>query len=90
MIQTGSIGNKFEFICVAGERCKQLQHGARARIETAALKPATVAMQEVLAGVIEYSYGPFPTEYQPEAEVGEVTTEAFPMESAALETGEQG
>lgn len=89
MIQSGTIGNKFEFISVAGERCKQLQRGARPRIETNAYKAVTIAMQEVLAGVIEYSYGPFPTEYQPEAEVGEVTTEAYSMETAALETGEQ-
>jgi DNA-directed RNA polymerase subunit K/omega len=81
MIQTGTIGNKFEFISVAGERCKQLQRGARPRIETNAYKAVTIAMQEVLAGVIEYSYGPFPTEYQPESEVGEVTTEAYSMET---------
>lgn len=77
MIDTGSIGNKFEFITVAAERCKQLQRGARPRIETAAIKPATIAQQEVLTGVVEYSYGPFPDELQAEVEVGELTTETY-------------
>lgn len=77
MIDTGSVGNKFEFVTVAAERCKQLQRGARPRIDTDATKPVTVAQQEVLTGVIEYSYGPFPEELQAEAEVGELTTETY-------------
>jgi len=89
MIPTENIGNKFEFISVAGERCKQLQRGARPRIETAAHKPVTVAMQEVLSGVIPYSYGPFPEEYAVE-EVAEVTTEAYPADGAGMENREPG
>jgi DNA-directed RNA polymerase omega subunit len=77
MNPVGSVGNKFEFITVAAERCKQLQRGARRRIETSALKPTTIAQSEVLAGVIDYNYGPFPEEAQGEPEVGEVTTEAY-------------
>ena len=77
MIDTGAIGNKFEFVTVAAERCKQLQRGARPRIDTDASKPVTIAQQEVLTGVIEYSYGPFPEELQAEAEVGELTTETY-------------
>jgi len=77
MIDTGAIGNKFEFVTVAAERCKQLQRGARPRIETDANKPVTIAQQEVLMGVIEYSYGPFPEDLQSEAEVGELTTETY-------------
>ena len=89
MIPTENIGNKFEFISVAGERCKQLQRGARPRIETAAHKPVTVAMQEVISGVIPYSYGPFPEEYAVE-EVAEVTTEAYPADGAGMENREPG
>ncbi|OLD64961.1 MAG: hypothetical protein AUI47_03445 [Acidobacteria bacterium 13_1_40CM_2_68_5] len=89
MIPTENIGNKFEFISVAGERCKQLQRGARPRIETAAIKPVTVAMQEVLSGVIPYSYGPFPEEYAVE-EVAEVTTEAYPADGAGMDNREPG
>ncbi len=77
MFDTGSIVNKFEFITVAAERCKQLQRGARPRIETTAIKPVTIALQEVFTGVVEYSYGPFPDELQAEAEVGELTTETY-------------
>jgi DNA-directed RNA polymerase subunit K/omega len=89
MIPTENIGNKFEFISVAGERCKQLQRGARPRIETAAIKPVTVAMQEVISGVIPYSYGPFPEEYAVE-EVAEVTTEAYPADGAGMDNREPG
>ncbi len=87
MISTATIGNKFEFISVAGERCKQLQRGARPRIETTARKPVTVAMQEVLSGVIPYSYGPFPEEY-PIEEVAEVTTETYPVDESAMDNRE--
>lgn len=89
MISTASIGNKFEFISVAGERCRQLQRGARPRIETNAFKAVTVAMQEVLAGVIPYSYGPFPEEY-PVEEVSEVTTEAYPGDGQVMDDHESG
>ena len=87
MIPTASIGNKFEFISVAGERCKQLQRGARPRIETTARKSVTIAMQEVLSGVIPYSYGPFPEEY-PVEEVAEVTTETYPADGSGMENRE--
>ncbi|PYS94915.1 MAG: DNA-directed RNA polymerase subunit omega [Acidobacteria bacterium] len=90
MIPSGSVGNKFEFITIAAERCKQLQRGARPKIETNALKPVTIAQQEVLAGVIDYNYGPFPEEYQGEAEVAEVTTEAYAPEETAAGASEQG
>jgi DNA-directed RNA polymerase omega subunit len=90
MIPSGPFGNKFEFIAVAAERAKQLQRGARARIETMALKPVTIAQEEVLAGLVEYSYGPFPEEVQAEAEVGEVTTEAYPGDEARIGTLEPG
>jgi len=89
MISTENIGNKFEFISVAGERCKQLQRGARPRVETTAQKPVTIAMQEVLTGVIPYSYGPFPEEF-PVTEVAEVTTETYPVDGATMEDREPG
>ena len=80
MLRTDAIGNKFEFIAIAAERCKQLQRGARRRIETTSRKWVSVAQEEVLAGMIEYSYGPFPEEVVAEPEVGEVTTEAYPTD----------
>jgi DNA-directed RNA polymerase subunit K/omega len=90
MSEVGAIGNKFEFITIAGERCRQLQRGARPRIETDAIKPVTIAQQEVLAGVIEYAYGPFPEEFAAEAEVAEVTTEGYPAEEAGMDARDQG
>ncbi len=88
MIRTALMGNKFEFITIAGERCKQLQRGARPRIETPALKWVTIAQEEVLAGVIDYSYGPFPADAAAETEVGEVTTEASPAEESEVPPSE--
>ena len=80
MLRTDSVGNKFEFVAIAAERCKQLQRGARPRSESNSRKWVTVAQEEVLAGQIEYSYGPFPEETAVEPEVGEVTTEAYPID----------
>ena len=80
MLHLESIGNKFEFITIASERCRQLQRGARSRIESPSRKSVTVAQEEVLAGVIPYSYGPFPDEVPVHTEVSEVTTESYPLE----------
>ncbi len=90
MIPSGSFGNKFEFVTVAAERAKQLQRGARPRIESQALKPVTIAQEEVLAGMVDYNYGPFPDEVQAEAEVAEVTTEAFAGDEARIGALEPG
>ena len=82
MVRLDSIGNKFEFITIAAERCKQLQRGARPRIETHSWKFVTVAQEEVLSGAIPYSYGPFPEEAPAQTEVAEVTTEAYAAEDS--------
>ncbi|HZM71328.1 MAG TPA: DNA-directed RNA polymerase subunit omega [Candidatus Cryosericum sp.] len=84
MVRLDSIGNKFEFITIAAERCKQLQRGARPRIETLSTKFVTVAQEEVLNGAIPYSYGPFPEEAPAQTEVSEVTTEAYVAEDTGL------
>ena len=80
MVRLDSIGNKFEFITIAAERCKQLQRGARPRIESFSTKWVTIAQEEVLSGTVPYSYGPFPDEAPAETEVAEVTTETYPVE----------
>ena len=87
MVRLDSIGNKFEFITIAAERCKQLQRGARARIDSVSQKAMTIAQEEVLAGVIPYSYGPFPEEIPVQTEVSEVTTESYAIEEGGV-TGE--
>jgi hypothetical protein len=48
----------------------------------------TIAQEEVLSGVIEYSYGPFPEEMQGEAEVGELTTETYTEQGEILSSQE--
>ena len=82
MVRLDSIGNKFEFITIAAERCKQLQRGARPRIETHSWKFVTIAQEEVLNGAIPYSYGPVPEEAPAQTEVSEVTTEAYAAEDS--------
>jgi len=77
----------FDFITIAAERCNQLQRGARARIDSVSQKAITVAQEEVLAGVIPYSYGPFPEEIPVQTEVSEVTTESYAIEEGGV-TGE--
>jgi DNA-directed RNA polymerase subunit K/omega len=39
---------------VAAQRAKQLQNGAKARVEARSRKPTRVAMQEVLAGAVSW------------------------------------
>ena len=48
------VDSKFRFITVAAQRAKQLQNGAKARVEARSLKPTRVAMQEVLAGAVSW------------------------------------
>jgi DNA-directed RNA polymerase omega subunit len=88
MIRSDALGNKFEFIAIAAERCRQLQRGARPRIETDSRKWVTVAQEEVLAGVIEFSYCPFPEEIITEPDLGEVTTETYPIDESIPGTSE--
>ena len=48
------VDSKFRFITVAAQRAKQLQNGAKARVEARSRKPTRVAMQEgvLLLGVL--------------------------------------
>ena len=46
MVRLDTIGNKFEFISIAAERCKQLQRGARPRLDSVSRKHITVAQEE--------------------------------------------
>ena len=48
------VDSKFRFITVAAQRAKQIQNGAKPRVETASRKPTRVAMQEVLANAISW------------------------------------
>lgn len=54
------MGSKFRFIAVAAQRCRQLQKGARPRVQSRSKKFTTVAQEEVLAGQVPFFDGPPP------------------------------
>lgn len=54
LILPKEVDSKFRFITVASQRAKQLQNGAKPRVETKSRKPTRIAMQEVLAGTISW------------------------------------
>ena len=54
LILPKDIDSKFQFITVASQRAKQLQNGAKPRVEMRSRKPTRVAMQEVLAGAVSW------------------------------------
>ena len=54
LILPKDVDSKFRFITVAAQRAKQLQNGAKARVEARSRKPTRVAMQEVLAGAVSW------------------------------------
>ncbi len=50
--------SKFQFIVIASQRCRQLQKGARPRIQSRSRKFTTVAQEEVLAARVEHFIRP--------------------------------
>lgn len=54
LIMPKEVDSKFRFITVAAQRAKQLQNGAKPRVESRTRKPTRVAMQEVLAGAVSW------------------------------------
>ncbi len=59
------VDSKFRFITVAAQRAKQIQNGAKPRVETRSRKSTRIAMQEVLAGAVSWEVRddlPKPTE----------------------------
>jgi DNA-directed RNA polymerase omega subunit len=54
LILPKEVDSKFRFITVASQRAKQLQGGAKARVEARSRKPTRVAIQEVLANTISW------------------------------------
>jgi DNA-directed RNA polymerase subunit omega len=48
------IDSKFRFITVAAQRAKQLQGGAKPRVETRSRKPTRIAVEEAIAGTISW------------------------------------
>ena len=54
LILPKDVDSKFRFITVAAQRAKQLQNGAKPRVEMKSRKPTRVAMQEVLANAVSW------------------------------------
>ena len=54
LIVPREVDSKFRFITVAAQRAKQIQNGAKPRVEVRTRKPTRVAMQEVLAGAVSW------------------------------------
>jgi DNA-directed RNA polymerase subunit omega len=49
-----NVDSKFRFITVAAQRAKQLQAGAKPRVDTRSRKPTRVAVEETLAETISW------------------------------------
>ena len=64
--------SNYRYILVAARRARQLQSGARPRVETKSRKPCRIAMDELSAGKLEWSIGqavkpaPQPVQVQPQ------------------------
>lgn len=54
LILPKDVDSKFRFITVASQRAKQIQNGAKPRVDSRSRKPTRVAMQEVLAGAVSW------------------------------------
>ena len=55
VIAAATDDNKFRLVTLAFQRAKQLQNGARPRVEPGDHKSQRIAMLEVLAGAISWS-----------------------------------
>jgi DNA-directed RNA polymerase omega subunit len=53
MIDRSKLANSFEFIVTAGARARQLQNGARPRVEPEDHKKTTIAAREVQTRLVE-------------------------------------
>jgi len=58
LIMPKDVDSKFRFITVASQRAKQLQAGAKPRVEVRSRKSTRVAVNEVLAGAISWEVEP--------------------------------
>lgn len=67
LIVPKEVDSKFRFITVASQRAKQLQSGAKPRVEARSRKPTRVAMQEVLANAVSWEFKEEPDKAAPAA-----------------------
>jgi len=67
LILPKEVDSKFRFITVAARRAKQIQNGAKPRVEARSRKSTRIAMQEVLAGAISWELRDEPVKQGAEA-----------------------
>jgi len=65
------VDSKFRFITVAAQRAKQLQGGAKPRVETRSRKPTRVAVEETIAGTVSWEVREGPLELEQEGDAPE-------------------
>ena len=56
LILPRDLDSKFRFITVAAQRAKQIQNGAKPRVDCRSRKPTRIAMHEVLANAISWEF----------------------------------
>ena len=54
LILPKEVDSKFRFITVSAQRAKQIQNGAKPRVEPRSRKSTRIAMEEVLAGAVSW------------------------------------
>jgi DNA-directed RNA polymerase omega subunit len=54
LILPKNVDSKFRFITVAAQRAKQLQAGAKPRVDTRSRKPTRIAVEETIAETISW------------------------------------
>ena len=54
LILPKDVDSKFRFIAVAAQRAKQLQIGAKPRVDTRSRKPTRIAVEETIAETISW------------------------------------
>jgi DNA-directed RNA polymerase omega subunit len=69
------IDSTFRYVLIAAKRAEQLVRGARPKIDYGLIKPARIAMREVVENVIDWDYGPAPAPEPPPAAAPEESAE---------------
>ncbi|HXY39370.1 MAG TPA: DNA-directed RNA polymerase subunit omega [Vicinamibacteria bacterium] len=65
LILPKDVDSKFRFITVAAQRAKQLQGGAKPRVETRSRKPTRIAVEETLANTVSWEIREEPEKEEP-------------------------
>jgi DNA-directed RNA polymerase subunit omega len=68
LILPRDVDSKFRFITVAAQRAKQLQGGAKPRVDTRSHKPTRIAVEETLAGAVSWEMREEPEGAEPTGE----------------------